>query len=285
MILQRHATANNNCSITCRKRHVKCDEEKPQCVRCLKSGLSCIYGTPDRTTAPRAESRAFISSASTAGEKHTTQQHRSPEQRHQSPRPGPDPGVRFPATTIHSNSPDTDTQNELIRITSRDLTSGTSEQQVFSPVGLPIYADTPISLGAGSSLVTVSASSQPTFNTAISRWFDMLVGDCTFYNDNPEFDVDGFNAFNTAQNQERDVMQPTRLINSTNDAASRQPGSPSSSNPQLLERSSPDIDRSSADEKSRWQSPGTIDLLPHEHNIFRNFVGRISRWVPPFCPF
>ena len=285
MILQRHATANNNCSITCRKRHVKCDEEKPQCVRCLKSGLSCIYGTPDRTTAPRAESRAFISSASTPGEKHATQQHRSPEQRHQSPRPGPDPGVRFPATTIHSNSPDTDTQNELIRITSRDLTSGTSEQQVFSPVGLPVYADTPISLGTGSSLVTVSASSQPTFNTAISRWFDMLVGDCTFYNDNPEFDVDGFNAFNTAQNQERDVMQPTRLINSTDDAASRQPGSPSSSNPQLLERSSPDIDRSSADEKSRWQSPGTIDLLPHEHNIFRNFVGRISRWVPPFCPF
>ena len=113
----------------------------------------------------------------------------------------------------------------------------------------------------------------------------MLVGDCTFYNDNPEFDVDGFNAFNTAQNQERDVMPPTRLINSTDDAASRQPGSPSSSNPQLLERSSPDIDRSSADEKSRWQSPGTIDLLPHEHNIFRNFVGRISHWVPPFCPF
>jgi hypothetical protein len=264
---------------------VKCDEEKPQCVRCLKSGQACIYGIPDQTSTPRVESRAFLSSTSATGEKRIIQQHRASEQRLQSSAPGSDPGVGFPATTIHPNSRDTDTQNDLNRVTSRDLTSGTTEQQAFCPVGLPVYADTPISLGTGDSLVTVSTLSQPTLNTAISRWFDMLVGDWTFYNDNPDFDVDGFNEFNTTQHQERDVMPPTRAINATDDTISRQPGSPSSSSPQLLERSAVDIDRNSGKEKSRWQSPGRIDLLPHEHNIFHNFVGRISRWVPLVYPF
>ncbi|EPS42723.1 hypothetical protein H072_3285 [Dactylellina haptotyla CBS 200.50] len=32
---------------TCRKRHVKCDEQKPQCQNCLKGNRPCIFPSPD----------------------------------------------------------------------------------------------------------------------------------------------------------------------------------------------------------------------------------------------
>ncbi|KAK6340827.1 hypothetical protein TWF696_009145 [Orbilia brochopaga] len=32
---------------TCRKRHVKCDEQKPQCQNCLKGNRPCVFPSPD----------------------------------------------------------------------------------------------------------------------------------------------------------------------------------------------------------------------------------------------
>jgi hypothetical protein len=132
----------------------------------------------------------------------------------------------------------------------------------------------------------MSTSSQPTFNAAISRWFDILVGDCTLYNQNSDLDVDveDLNSFNAPRHQDRNVMPSLRSISDADETTTRQPTSPASSSPQLLERTAADIDQNSAAEKLRWQSPSTIELLPHEHKTFQNFVRRTSRWVDLVCP-
>ncbi|KAJ4152804.1 hypothetical protein LMH87_009324 [Akanthomyces muscarius] len=31
--------------LSCRQRHVKCDERKPSCVNCTAQGVACAYGT------------------------------------------------------------------------------------------------------------------------------------------------------------------------------------------------------------------------------------------------
>jgi len=43
-------------SLTCRKRRVKCDEGKPTCATCIKSGRECIYAT-DATALPGTDRR------------------------------------------------------------------------------------------------------------------------------------------------------------------------------------------------------------------------------------
>ncbi|KAL4930117.1 Zn(II)2Cys6 transcription factor [Aspergillus undulatus] len=40
-------------SLTCRERRVKCDDTKPECVRCTKSGRVCRYGQDKKAEGPR----------------------------------------------------------------------------------------------------------------------------------------------------------------------------------------------------------------------------------------
>ena len=46
-------------SITCRRRHVKCDENRPHCDRCRKGNQTCIYADPHaaQPQSPQAASR------------------------------------------------------------------------------------------------------------------------------------------------------------------------------------------------------------------------------------
>lgn len=160
-----------------------------------------------------------------------------------------------------------------------------SQQQVMSPE-MSAYAGTSFSLNSGESIVARSASSQPTFNVAISRWFDMLVGDSVFENGIPdvEFGMDDGQNVETPRETPREYNRTNSIPymgsfqGSTPDASGYQAASPcSSSSPQLLERNPPMI--SAASEKLRWQAPAPIELLPYELFIFQNFVQRISLWV------
>jgi hypothetical protein len=147
---------------------------------------------------------------------------------------------------------------------------------------LPTYAPTPFSLGNNDSFVPMStASSQPTFNIAVSKWFDMLVGDAAFEGGMPDFDMDDLNGLDTEtpRDQPRNSITSTASLVSTYETPGPQVGSPSSSSPQLIERCTPILDRSTAAEMLRWQASDTILLQPHEYNLFRNFVQRISHWV------
>lgn len=138
-----------------------------------------------------------------------------------------------------------------------------------------------ISVNSGDhNAVSRSVSSQPTFNFAISKWFDMLVGDSVFENGIPDVDtgVDDTYHMGTPREHNRPTysyMGPFQ--GSPPEGSSFQGASPcSSSSPQLLERNFP---MNSIAEKLRWQAPAPIELSPYELFIFRNFVQRISLWV------
>jgi hypothetical protein len=157
-------------------------------------------------------------------------------------------------------------------------------QQVVSPE-MTAYAVTTFSLGSGSndtgSLVARPVSSQPTFNVAITRWFDMPVGDSAFENGFSNFDIglDEPNNMDTPRDLGGHAMPYMGPCNEIPSVSRVDTASPSSSNPQLLERSASGPNQNATIEKLKWQAPSTIELLPYEHFIFRNFVQRISHWV------
>lgn len=191
-----------------------------------------------------------------------------------------------PGSPNHPVSQERSTQNDLAFSMDTTATPDSPNQQVFSPAAaaLPTYAPTPFSLGSNDSFVPMSTTCpQPTFNIAVSKWFDMLVGDAAFENGMPNFDLgmDDLNPLDvqTPQEQERSSITSIASLITAYETPGQQVASPSSSSPQLLERSAPLLTPNAATEKLRWQAPETIVLQPHEHNLLRNFVQRISNWV------
>ena len=130
-------------------------------------------------------------------------------------------------------------------------------------------------------LVARSVSSQPTFNVAIAKWFDMLVGDSGFENGIPDIEPGLEDSYSMGTQREQNRATSFSYMGSFQgspaEGSSVQGASPcSSSSPQLLERNFP---MNSLAEKLRWQAPVPIELTPYEIFIFRNFVQRISLWV------
>lgn len=224
-----------------------------------------------------------------------TQQFHSPEQlgRYSQLSEATQPRIGASRSPNHSNSHGRSTQNEFATFAmSGNTTSDNTTQQVFSPVAaaLPAYAPTPFSLGSNDSFVPMSAtSSQPTFNVAVSKWFDMLVGDAAFESGIPDFDVgmDDLNPLDTQtpREPERNSITSVGSLITTYETPGQQAASPSSSSPQLLERCTALLDRSATTEKLRWQASDMIVLQTHEYNIFQNFVQRISHWVCLYLAF
>jgi Fungal Zn(2)-Cys(6) binuclear cluster domain len=46
-----HNKTRTGCS-TCKRRHFKCDEKKPSCLRCILAGKECAYNIPQPKTFP-----------------------------------------------------------------------------------------------------------------------------------------------------------------------------------------------------------------------------------------
>lgn len=187
------------------------------------------------------------------------------------------PGVQHRSSILSANSP-----NEYA------VPAETANQHVTSPE-MSTYAATQFSLGSNDSIVPRSAGSQPTFNVAISRWFDMLVGDnpnATFENSTSDCDISMSerSAGETPRDPDLTGIPYMGRSYSTLGGVDVAAASPSSSSPQLIERSAPGSDHLAISEKIRWQAPDKIQLLPYEQFIFRNFVQRISLWIDLFDP-
>lgn len=165
-------------------------------------------------------------------------------------------------------------------------TGDTPKQQVLSPE-MSNNNGTSFSLNSSEQgIVARPVSSQPNFNVAISKWFDMLVGDSVFENGIPDTDAGMEDAYSMGtpreQNRATSFSYMGSFQGSPLEGSSVQGASPcSSSSPQLLERNFP---LNSLAEKLRWQAPASLELSPYELFIFRNFVQRISLWIDLFDP-
>ncbi|KAH8930635.1 hypothetical protein BT69DRAFT_1275359 [Atractiella rhizophila] len=54
----RFSRSKKGCS-TCRKRHVKCGEEKPDCINCARLYLDCVYGNNPKATPPQDREQPY----------------------------------------------------------------------------------------------------------------------------------------------------------------------------------------------------------------------------------
>ncbi|KAH7357202.1 hypothetical protein BKA65DRAFT_222572 [Rhexocercosporidium sp. MPI-PUGE-AT-0058] len=292
--------------ITCRRRHVKCDENRPHCDRCRKGNQTCIYADPHAAQPPSPQITNGQSSALLKGVGQL--QHSDLQQRIPSVPPWPNPPEQALAFQAGQPAPSevgrasvtsapSDRHNSQSSLGQRApsqidyllnaplLPSDTAQQHTMSPA-MSDHASTSFSLKSNEqNSVARSISSQPTFNVAISRWFDMLVGDSALENGTPDTDIgmDDRSKPGTPREQHRTSFPHMRSFQgSPTDGSYVQGSSPCySSSPHLLERNSP---MNSAAEKLRWQAPAPIELSPYELVIFRNFVERISLWIDLFDP-
>lgn len=255
----------------------------------MKGGQACIYADKRPDTTGRAERRVspdLIQESSPAPSRQPIPQWQSsPEQTLRYSQPAQENRDGEPIETSNfQRHKNTNSTNGYVLDSRTNMTPDAAAQQVVSPE-MSTYAVTTFSLGSGSndtgSLVARSVSSQPTFNVAITRWFDMLVGDSAFENGFSDFDIglDDHNNLDTPRDLGGHAMPYMGPYNEIPGVSGIDAASPSSSDPQLLERSAPGTDGNAAGEKLKWQAPTTIELLPYEHFIFRNFVQCISHWV------
>jgi hypothetical protein len=255
----------------------------------VKGNQTCIYADPSRQeTVPGTENKPVATPVAELQRSPVTHWPTSPENIRRHSQAVSDIGL-----APSNSTPDVDNQlrisganppNDYVLNLASNMSAEVMNPQVMSPE-MSTYAATQFSLGSNDSIVPRSAGSQPTFNVAISRWFDMLVGDATFENSSiPDFDI-GLNEHGivgTPKDPDLNGIPYMGRTCTTPGGADISVASPSSSSPQLLERSAPGPDRNAMTEKMRWQSPDNIPLLPYEHLIFRNFVQRISLWVTAF---
>lgn len=243
-------------SITCRKRHLKCDEVKPICGPCVKKESICEFAAPSRraSTLPASEEPV----TDTALESST----------HEPARPSEDneatPGTSQKNTDFieshEPHEPDVSSWPDP----SIDPSSPVHLDQVTGAQLTPTH----------SLLALPDALSPSNASFAAVRWFGLLANDAA--RDSSQI--------STIQNSW--ANQSLSLDHSTE---SHQP-SPLQRATQVLDspasiygsHDSPQVDVSGENtlgQEQIWQSQGPIELLPAEATLFEHFVNRVSPWV------
>lgn len=245
-------------SSICRKRHMKCDEVKPQCGPCAKGDRPCVYGPlPPELNTPKASnsgSRQQFHAASAEAS--------SPVQE------------RLPRESIA-----TETGAQTAPIENAEIcigrqwpsTPGDEATQITSPQSN--YSN---STGYGTEVAPL-------------RWFGLLAGDAA----SGSLDIPSLEVLSDAALARRHETYPDGVANPELARPMSRPyfGSESfaAQNPsKLLQISafSPTTNGANGaeDERQHWQAAEPIQLKDHEFDIFQRFVTGISLWIDLFDP-
>ncbi|KAL4739431.1 fungal-specific transcription factor domain-containing protein [Aspergillus similis] len=249
--------------VTCRKRHLKCDEVKPVCGPCLKVSRQCDYSrsssnhpaeqpAEDEATQPSPNidtATHFLSSVPETGT-------------------GNVPGVSsheqsdsaILSWTSHGQ-PSLHPLDQLAAIAAIDHTS-----PFANSLTAPQYSpDNP------QSVTSTIESPGPAINAATVRWFDLLANDAV--RESPQISSIFGSVDRTHVNDE--ALQPSlRSGQSIRNAIQPESSIHTVRNPQ----------KGPSPEERLWQAQETIELLPHEYFLFENFVLRVSPWIDLFDP-
>ncbi|KAL4764164.1 Zn(II)2Cys6 transcription factor [Aspergillus foveolatus] len=270
--------------VTCRKRHLKCDEVKPVCGPCLRVSRQCDYSRSSShhpaeqpaedeaiQSSPNADTTAhFISSVPETGTDNVPGVS-SHEQ--------PDSAVL--SWTGHSQ-PSLHPLDQLAAIVAIDHTS-----PFANSLTAPQYSpDIP------QSVTSAIESPGPAINAATVRWFDLLANDAV--RESPQISsVFGSGQEileDTDESQITPLQRATRIVDRTHlDDEVVQPSLNSRQtirNAIQSEGSTHAVNppKSSSPEERLWQAQENIQLLPHEYSLFENFVQRVSPWIDLFDP-
>lgn len=295
-------------SITCRKRHLKCDEEKPACRQCTRNNKSCSYPTgaiaavqgsvPDSQTSSTPHRGSPVETPSDDVDNRNgdveesrfifqPHQPQSPqyggaddiavaeqEDRHRGHRQGELPSSRTPFGTSELQSSPIDTRRD----------SYTRRNAEFHPTTISSGPELGISMSGynqTSPLSTGAASWDQPIGVATARWFGMLAGDADIQLEptiisetNNALDLDN-DISATGQHQFRSyVSEPRPIVNEIIPGVTQIPTVAISSKQQQQGRLQVDV--------SQWHSLQPLTLKSHEQALFDNFVTHISEWMDLF---
>ncbi|KAI7777666.1 catalytic activity protein [Diaporthe eres] len=285
--------------LTCRRRHVKCDEKKPACGGCTRTKKSCVYGPTQSTearepssTASRTGAQSSPPAVDTLTDPPTTREHEKSARVAEDHEVVPEPswsrveehnGLPTATATASSNitasttTPfeDGDAISPLSHINvSTQPTLLTPQPQVEHGT-LCADTSTPKDRQSRASF----SSSHANVDNATSIWVDLLLHDAALQADHPpnvDIGLEGIGLLDDSL-----VQSPSQFGNRSNGAYSvpEEVGQlPASSNPLLQERTTSVI-AFEALEKNEWHSASPISSTSSEVVLFQHFVRKLSQWM------
>jgi hypothetical protein len=260
--------------ITCRKRHLKCDEQKPACNLCTKSGQTCVYSERPHTQSGSAEA-VTPGPASAEGETSEPQ-----------PSTTTQPAQQVPQYVQDHTSWACGSQDQL-DVGQGSATAALSAQNSFTNSPENTYArpflPDHLSYHSGPSPESVSSRGLMP-DVAIAEWYLLLAGDASV-EDSGFLRTEGSNVYDTHALQSPRGQTPRRISTSLWTGENFQ--GPSRDEEEEAVRRATYYPRDDttvqggapAPEDRPWQSSEPLTLLDHENFIFQNFVKRLALWV------
>jgi Fungal specific transcription factor domain/Fungal Zn(2)-Cys(6) binuclear cluster domain len=245
-------------SLTCRKRHMKCDEAKPACGQCTRTQKSCVYGNgpseQSQTPTPRSHSRAFSRETASLNDSVAASSTASSGQHH----------LQSQAGQVAEVENDRNVPVEPSSSGTQDIEMTASTFNYTSPAS-----------------IETNSAYQP-IGIATARWFGMLAGDAELeIGPPPQQDADLSDLYRTKSPYELcginsgpiDQSQPS--LRPANEYAASDP---------LQERYTGAHEERVLIEKLSWQTQTALPLRGQEHRLFDTFVQHISLWLDLFDP-
>lgn len=285
-------------SATCRRRHVKCDEQKPVCGGCERTKRTCAY-VQRRPPNRKRSGPVSVSSRNEDVSRQSAERESGPSQS-RSPSPSPsgrppvindvtgqissplttsgEPGGPLPATsTPASGSPSGDvSRDERIRASYDDAVASTPTLQPQSAVQRSAE-DPPCTGATPRDPALTSSSLGANLENATAIWVDLLLQDASMQQldfSTLNFQADAVDLFGSAVV----VHSPAVGRSSQNNTGDGPSPTLYTSHPYLHERA-PNLDEYQRLEKQAWKSASPLPILPQEHNVFQNFVLHVSQWA------
>lgn len=306
-------------SLTCRRRHIKCDEAKPICRGCAKRKVPCAYdsksdaastsgsGSAGSTAAANSTRGSEIAGSDipVADEAATAEAESVQEviRASLSPAAAPaalaslEPPALYGTTESRPHSvrfsiaePDRQLANPLGR-----PWIGHSPQAVQSPEEPRLYQNSisttfdglppahhASNVGPPAFDPASASSASHTAESPTARWLGLLLGDATVGNGalpDIEYELDGFDIFGNSIAQSH-ASDVTPASPATTRAGLEVPvGVSPNTYNPSLQERIPHLRSDQLSEKQAWHSSEAIELLPYEHMLFMYFVQHISQWV------
>lgn len=262
ILLRQYLTPLPLQSLTCRRRHIRCDEAKPHCGACTKKHVRCEYANPEGR--PKVKASRSSQSQTDNGINSTHG------------------GRGVPSISLeYSDQPSSllELSNNLLEPfphTTSCLHEGPSRTQVP-------YALTP-SYGDRSELINSSKPGE----SPTSRWLDLLIADANDWASLERYlEPNGLDIFGNSVTQTPEITPPGSPGPPGPPPQENDDGndySPTASTVSPLPRHAYLLERAPCNahqlrEEQAWAAQDPIELRPAEHILFKHFVERISQWV------
>ncbi|KAK6359153.1 hypothetical protein TWF696_000321 [Orbilia brochopaga] len=310
--------------ITCRKRHMKCSEERPKCAQCQKSDRDCVFEDHSSPISQGPEQADIIRQPQSAPEQQNIALQPftplSPTSISLPPRPAPLPPphaprhhAQQPPGEIPGSRPEDDPryqftppppeaaeeirkqrESEAARKPPTPGLAGLAVDNIFADVvpsvGLHSLDPPNAGLSPSNTDTTHASSNLISAELASIRWLGLLAADAA--QSEPNFSLSPFLNSEEAISGRLALQQQASAANHGNYAAAAAAAAAggleahSGSGYRDLDQLlyAVDVQANPSNERKLWQSQEQIKLTTQEIPVFRNFVENVSSWIDLFDP-